>query len=271
MHKTLFTILILISLVFYSCSSTKSLTDCPGFNKSVASKKWVKLRKSKSNKKAISKDFLTKKVVDWKSKKVDRIANRLAKKLAHIKNNDLNIDTLDKKHLFELLKTIDLENSSNEFLTMENGLLRDNEIEKTILPQPKREPEKLNHSGLVLDADIKPTKVVKNSIHKKKVKTKSLKKQAKLTKSKKLHGLAIAAFICAMTGIGTLAFAFGAALAIGTGLGIFALIFGAFAVDRIEEEPEKYKGKTLAIIASIVGLIGVILAIGIFGMLVSVP
>lgn len=269
MHKTLFTVFFLISLVFYSCSSTKSLTDCPGFNKRASSNKCVKLRKAKSKKKAISKDFLTKKVVDRKSKKVDRLANRLEKKLVHIKNNDLNIDTLDKRHLYELLKTIDLDNSSNELLTVENGLLNDSEIEKTILPQPKREPKKLNHSDLFLDADIKPTKVIKNSIHKKRAKTKSLKKQAKLTKPKKLHGLAIAAFICAMTSIGTLAFAFGAALAIGTGLGIFALIFGAFAVDRIEEEPKKFKGRTLAIVASILGLIGVVFAIGLFGLLVS--
>lgn len=253
MHKTLFLLFFLISLVLCSCSSTKSLTNCPSFKKSATSKKWVKISKSKNNKNTRPKELLVAKEPNRKTRKIDRLANRLAKKIEKSKNNRLNIDTLNKNHLHVLLKELSIKNPSNDLLTMESGLLMDSGIEMATILQPKDKAEKLNNSSLVLGSNINPTEVSINSIQKKKLKKNTV-RRARKSNHKKVHGLAIAAFICAVTG-----------------LGLFALIFGAFAVDRIEEEPEKYKGKTLAIVASILGLIGVILAIGIFGMIVSAP
>jgi len=256
MNKALFNLFLLISLVFFSCSNSKQLTNCTSFKKNKPAKSWVKLRKSKNHKKADSKKITAAKKTKQKSKIVDRLTNSFVEKIAKPKNYSAKLNTLSKKQLYVLLKEFTNEDPSNVSQVITDELLKDSKIENTPIYNPKYKSEKLGNDKIAFNFNKRQSKFnYKNtySISWKKPKQNTSKKQLRLNK-KKIHGLAIAAFICAITG-----------------LGLFAVIFGAFAVDRIEEEPEKYRGKTLAIIASILGLIGVILAIGIFGLAVSAP
>lgn len=85
---------------------------------------------------------------------------------------------------------------------------------------------------------------------------KSKAKKANKENDKVMNGFAVAGFVCAVVGVFVAGFL----------LGTLGVVFSAIAMNKIKKNPEKFKGKGMAIAGLVIGIVAVVGAAIVLGM-----
>jgi hypothetical protein len=231
----IFGTVLVIFLVLSSCSTTKkSALACPEFsnNKPKTAKVHKKLNLNIAT--AYHKSTSTK-----QSKKVDKNAEVIGVTEKPTVNSEVSkidigsIANLSRTEYREVL----VASTDNSVI-----LVEDNSASYSLKPIEKIDPIKVasnNKNVKTPDEIVRPIKtsfVSENSV------------QTTDVPEKQMNGFAVAGFVVGLVAL----------FIIPVGLGILAVVFGAIGLSQIKKNPNKFKGKGLAIAALILGIASVV-------------